>query len=43
MSGSWRADLPKVAELTLTDRTLTPTPRPPETAETVLALLRQMY
>ncbi|AZQ68281.1 iron-containing alcohol dehydrogenase [Silicimonas algicola] len=41
--GVQRADLPKVAELTLRDRTLAPTPRPPRDAAQVLALLEEMY
>jgi alcohol dehydrogenase class IV len=35
--------LPKVAELTLRDRTLSPTPRPPRDAEEILQLLEEMY
>lgn len=36
-------DLPRVAELTLRDRTLSPTPRPPRDKEEVLKLLEEMY
>jgi len=36
-------DLPKVAELTLRDRTLSPTPRPPVDAQEILGLLEEMY
>lgn len=41
--GVRREDLPKVAEMTLRDRTLSPTPRPPRDAQEILLLLEQMY
>ena len=37
------SDLPKVAELTLRDRSLNRAPRPPKDAAEILALLRKMY
>jgi maleylacetate reductase len=41
--GVSREALPKIAELTLQDRTLSPTPRPPKDAKEILQLLEQMY
>jgi len=42
-AGVEEAQLPKVAELTLRDRTLSPTPRPPRDAAEILELLQGMY
>lgn len=42
-AGVRREDLPRVAELTLQDRTLSPTPRPPQDAGEVERLLAEMY
>ncbi|GGL80832.1 iron-containing alcohol dehydrogenase [Wenxinia marina] len=42
-AGVRHEDLPRVAELTLRDRTLAPTPRPPRDAAEVLGLLEEMF
>ncbi len=41
--GVKREDLPKVAEMTLRDRTLSPTPRPPRDADEIFTLLERMF